>query len=61
MSAAAKDDNLLIGGLRKLGQVSLFFVSVLGQCGHAFARPKLVVHQIYNAGARSQSKPLSPA
>lgn len=52
MSAAATD-NLLIGGIRKLGQVTLFLVSLLAQCGPALARPKLVIHQIYNAGARS--------
>jgi phospholipid/cholesterol/gamma-HCH transport system permease protein len=53
MSAAASTDNLLIGGIRKLGQVTLFLVSMLAQCGPALARPKLVVHQVYNAGARS--------
>ncbi len=52
MSAAASD-NLLIGGVRKVGQVTLFLVSLLAQCGPALARPRLVVHQIYNAGARS--------
>lgn len=52
MSAVAQD-NLLIGALRKLGKVTLFLVSVLAQCGPALARPKLVIHQIYNAGARS--------
>jgi phospholipid/cholesterol/gamma-HCH transport system permease protein len=53
MSAAAQTDNLLIGALRKLGQVTLFLASVLAQCGPALARPRLVIHQIYNAGARS--------
>lgn len=52
MSAAATD-NPIIGGIRKLGQVTLFLASVLAACGPALARPKLVVHQIYNAGARS--------
>jgi phospholipid/cholesterol/gamma-HCH transport system permease protein len=53
MSAVAKADHLIVGALRKLGQVTLFFLSLLAQCGPALARPRLVVHQIYNAGARS--------
>jgi phospholipid/cholesterol/gamma-HCH transport system permease protein len=53
MSAVARPDNLIIGGIRKLGQVTLFLLSLLAQCGPALARPRLVVHQIYNAGARS--------
>lgn len=52
MSAAVRD-NVIIGGVRKLGQVTLFLVSLLAQCGPAFARPRLIVNQIYNAGARS--------
>jgi phospholipid/cholesterol/gamma-HCH transport system permease protein len=51
--SVAVEDNLIIGGLRKLGQVTLFLLRVLGQCLPALARPRLVVHQIYNAGARS--------
>jgi phospholipid/cholesterol/gamma-HCH transport system permease protein len=51
--SAVMNDNVLIGGIRKLGQVTLFLVNLLAQCGPAFARPRLVVHQIYNAGARS--------
>jgi phospholipid/cholesterol/gamma-HCH transport system permease protein len=53
MSAVAGTDNLLVGGIRKLGQVTLFLANMLAQCGPALARPKLVVHQVYNAGARS--------
>jgi phospholipid/cholesterol/gamma-HCH transport system permease protein len=53
MSAVARGDNMVIGALRKLGQVTLFLVAVLAQCGPAFARPRLIVHQVYNAGARS--------
>ena len=53
MSAAALLDNFVVDGIRKLGKVTLFFVSVLAQCVPALARPKLVVLQIYNAGARS--------
>ncbi|MEJ0039429.1 MAG: lipid asymmetry maintenance ABC transporter permease subunit MlaE [Gammaproteobacteria bacterium] len=51
--SATTGDNPVIGGLRKVGQVTLFLVSLLAQCGPALARPRLVVHQIYNAGARS--------
>jgi phospholipid/cholesterol/gamma-HCH transport system permease protein len=40
-------------GVRKLGAVVLFLGRVLGQCGPAFARPRLIVQQIYGAGARS--------
>jgi phospholipid/cholesterol/gamma-HCH transport system permease protein len=39
--------------LAKTGAVALFFVRILGQCGPALLRPRLVVDQIYNAGARS--------
>jgi phospholipid/cholesterol/gamma-HCH transport system permease protein len=31
----------------------LFLLRVLAHCGPALARPRLIVHQIYNAGARS--------
>jgi phospholipid/cholesterol/gamma-HCH transport system permease protein len=40
-------------GLQKVGAVALFLVRVLGQSGPALARPRDIVHQIYNAGARS--------
>jgi phospholipid/cholesterol/gamma-HCH transport system permease protein len=53
MTTAVVTDGLIIGALRKLGQVTLFFVSLIGQCGPALARPRLIVHQVYNAGARS--------
>jgi phospholipid/cholesterol/gamma-HCH transport system permease protein len=52
MSAALLDSPLL-GGVRKLGKVTLFLLQMLAQCGPALARPRLVVRQIYNAGARS--------
>ncbi len=52
-AAAASDDPLLIGALRRLGKVTLFFVRLIAQCGPALARPRLIVHQLYNAGARS--------
>ena len=53
MSAVAASDPLLIGALRRLGKVTLFFVRLIAQCGPALARPRLIVHQLYNAGARS--------
>jgi phospholipid/cholesterol/gamma-HCH transport system permease protein len=53
VSAAAAADNFIIAGIRKLGKVTLFCLSLLAQSLPALARPKLVVHQIYNAGARS--------
>jgi phospholipid/cholesterol/gamma-HCH transport system permease protein len=46
-------DGLLFGSVRRLGAVVLFLVSLLAQCVPAFARPRLIVMQIYNAGARS--------
>jgi phospholipid/cholesterol/gamma-HCH transport system permease protein len=45
--------SLLLTGVAKMGAVVLFLVRVLGQCGPALLRPRLVVQQIYNAGARS--------
>jgi phospholipid/cholesterol/gamma-HCH transport system permease protein len=51
--SAVAVDNPLIGGIRKLGKVTLFLFRMLAQCGPALARPGLVIQQIYNAGARS--------
>jgi phospholipid/cholesterol/gamma-HCH transport system permease protein len=45
--------SLLLAGIAKTGAIALFLVRVLGQCGPALLRPRLVVQQIYNAGARS--------
>jgi phospholipid/cholesterol/gamma-HCH transport system permease protein len=42
-----------LSALAKLGAVTLFLIRILGQSVPAFARPLLVVKQIYNAGARS--------
>lgn len=52
MSERAKESLALLP-LRATGQVVLFLLRVLAQCGPALARPRLIVHQIYNAGARS--------
>ncbi len=46
-------ENLILRFLRIVGQESLFLVRMVVQCVPALARPRLVVHQIYNAGARS--------
>ena len=52
MNAGVRD-GLLVEGLRRLGAVVIFLMRLLAQSLPALARPRLVVHQIYNAGARS--------
>lgn len=52
MSAVARD-SMLVRSVRALGHVVLFLMRLLAQCGPALARPRLVVYQVYNAGARS--------
>ena len=49
MSGAA----YLTDGLAKLGAVTLFLGRLCAACVPALARPRLVVAQVYNAGARS--------
>jgi phospholipid/cholesterol/gamma-HCH transport system permease protein len=44
---------LLLEGVRRLGSVGVFLLRLLAQCLPSLARPRLLVHQIYNAGARS--------
>jgi phospholipid/cholesterol/gamma-HCH transport system permease protein len=51
MSAASKTG--VMEAVRKTGVTGLFFVRLLGACIPALARPKLIIAQIYNAGARS--------
>ena len=51
--SALKRDSLPVSALRATGQLALFLVELLAQCGPALARPRLIVLQIYNAGARS--------
>jgi phospholipid/cholesterol/gamma-HCH transport system permease protein len=43
----------LLGGVRRLGAVTIFFVRLLFGCVPALARPRLLILQIYNTGARS--------
>ena len=50
-----KREPLPIRALRSVGELALFFVRVLAHCVPALARPRLIVHQIYNTGARSLS------
>lgn len=49
----AKTDGPIVQMLRSLGQVLVFLVRLGAQCGPALGRPRLIVHQVYNAGARS--------
>ncbi|MGH8266513.1 MAG: lipid asymmetry maintenance ABC transporter permease subunit MlaE [Steroidobacteraceae bacterium] len=43
----------MLEGLRRLGSVVIFLARLLAQCLPALARPRLVVLQVYNTGARS--------
>ena len=47
------NSGILFEGVRRLGAVTIFLGRLLMQCLPALARPRLVVYQIYNAGARS--------
>ncbi len=46
-------ESYILEGMRRLRSVTIFLLRLLGQSLPALARPRLVVHQIYNAGARS--------
>jgi len=46
-------NGFLLEGVRRLGAVAIFLVRLCGECVPALRRPRLLVHQIYNAGARS--------
>jgi len=50
---AAVGNGFILEGVRQLGSVAIFLVRLLGECVPALRRPRLIVHQIYNAGARS--------
>jgi phospholipid/cholesterol/gamma-HCH transport system permease protein len=43
----------LLEGLRKFGAAAIFLLQILAQCIPALARPRLVIYQVFNAGARS--------
>ena len=53
MSAIASRGPGIRSSLIKLGAVARFLLRVLGQCVPALSRPRLLIEQIYNAGARS--------
>lgn len=46
-------NGFMLEGVRRLGTVAIFLVRLLGECVPALGRPRLLVPQIYNAGARS--------
>ena len=46
-------DSLPVRTLRRLGAVGIFCAQLLAQCAPALQRPRLIAHQVYNAGARS--------
>jgi phospholipid/cholesterol/gamma-HCH transport system permease protein len=49
----ANHGGFLLEGVRKFGASAIFLVQLLVQAVPALARPRLIVYQIYNAGARS--------
>lgn len=51
--SVATADGMLLRSLRRCGATGLFLTRLLAQCVPALARPRLIVYQIYNAGARS--------
>jgi phospholipid/cholesterol/gamma-HCH transport system permease protein len=51
--SARRPGTYLLGGVRRLGSVTIFLVQLLIQCVPALGRPRLLLLQIYNAGARS--------
>ena len=51
MSGAEK--SLTIAWIRRVGAMALFLAQIVARIVPAFARPGLIVRQIYNAGARS--------
>jgi phospholipid/cholesterol/gamma-HCH transport system permease protein len=46
-------NGFLLEGVRRVGSVVIFLIRILVQCVPALGRPRLLVHQVYNAGARS--------
>jgi phospholipid/cholesterol/gamma-HCH transport system permease protein len=53
MLSNGKHRVFLLEGVRKMGASAIFLVQLLAQCILAFARPRLIVAQVYNSGARS--------
>jgi phospholipid/cholesterol/gamma-HCH transport system permease protein len=48
-----REENFIVGGIRRMGASFLFLFKLLGQCVPALGRPSLIIAQIYNAGGRS--------
>ena len=44
---------MMLAPVQRIGRVGVFLGRVLLQCGPALLRPRAVVHQVFNAGARS--------
>jgi phospholipid/cholesterol/gamma-HCH transport system permease protein len=51
--ASTAGEGVIAAALRRVGSVAVFLARVLWQVPAALLRPRLIVHQIYNAGARS--------
>jgi phospholipid/cholesterol/gamma-HCH transport system permease protein len=51
--ANGSGSGVVFEGVRRLGAVMIFLGQLLMQCLPSLARPRLLVYQIYNAGARS--------
>jgi phospholipid/cholesterol/gamma-HCH transport system permease protein len=51
--AAARRDGTVSAALRRVGAIAVFLARVVAELPAAVLRPRLIVHQIYNAGARS--------
>src|SRR5688500_1894163 len=51
--SAADTDSVPVAKIRRIGHLVLFFSRILANTIPALRRPGLIVHQIYNAGARS--------
>jgi phospholipid/cholesterol/gamma-HCH transport system permease protein len=49
----AGSDSLPAETLRRIGSVAVFLGRILAQVVPAFSKPRLIVQQVYNAGARS--------
>ena len=44
---------MMLAPVQRIGRVGVFLGRLLLQCGPALLRPRAVVHQVFNAGARS--------
>ena len=53
MSTRVVRSGYLLEGVRRFGLTGIFFARLLAACVRSLARPRLIVAQIFNAGARS--------